>query len=319
MIDIFCQACPASSKTHTTRRNRQAILTEDQTQLVISDTPGLIKDEEVKRFGLERELVTHPERSLAKADIILVAQDVSNRYVREAIDKRVLKLLCRYWQKPAFLVLTKVDILPKNRNVYDLIRKLTCNHLDGHDASLSVIKETHLKPRLSVDAYLKSKEAKGLKGPEKKKGQPESVKDFLESIRLRTSEEWTEEALKNRLHRVIGWPGFKEVFTVSSTDNTGIEELRTCLLSEAKDLSSVKDDRKYFSPLLKTTADPRSVVLSTVKAKAFEILRNEIPYELNPELSAWTVSEGSLKVGISISSKRPRCTGILLAKKVNLT
>jgi hypothetical protein len=43
-----------------------------------------------------------------------VVQDVSNRYVREAVDKNVLRLLCLYHARiPSVLVLNKIDLIPR--------------------------------------------------------------------------------------------------------------------------------------------------------------------------------------------------------------
>ena len=74
-------ACPTSSKTHTTRRRSRALLTRDGVQVVLSDTPGVVTPEEVKRFKLSAELATSPELSCRdpETDLILVVQDVSTR------------------------------------------------------------------------------------------------------------------------------------------------------------------------------------------------------------------------------------------------
>ena len=57
--------------------------------------------------------------------------DVSNRYVREAISKRVLDLLIRNPTIPSILVLNKMDTVPHSQKMYELIRKLTCGQLEG--------------------------------------------------------------------------------------------------------------------------------------------------------------------------------------------
>ncbi len=49
-----------------------------------------------------------PEGGCQEADLLLIVQDVSNRYVREAIDKKVLRLLCLFNHVPAVLVLNKM-------------------------------------------------------------------------------------------------------------------------------------------------------------------------------------------------------------------
>ena len=121
----------------------------------LKDTPGIItKDEQIK-FSLEESLLTHPLNSCQETDLILIVHDVSNRYVREAISKRVLHLLCRNPDTPAILVLNKLDTIPKSKRVYDLIRKLTCGRLKGIEQGARLIKGP--KKRLSVDAYFKKR------------------------------------------------------------------------------------------------------------------------------------------------------------------
>ena len=67
-------ACPHSKKAHTTRFSSRAVLTQGDTQLVFSDTPGVVKPKEVKKFHLESTLVSHPVESAKSADLILVLQ-----------------------------------------------------------------------------------------------------------------------------------------------------------------------------------------------------------------------------------------------------
>ena len=74
------------------------------------------------RFKLEESLLSGPTKACRKADAIFVVHDVSNRFTREALDKRVLRLLCLFGNVPSVLVLNKMDTIPKSRRVYDLIR-----------------------------------------------------------------------------------------------------------------------------------------------------------------------------------------------------
>ncbi len=87
-----------------------------------------------------------------------VFQDVSNRYTRESVDKGILKLLCLFPRTPSLLVLNKMDAIPHSRRVFDLIRKLTCNHLDGQQAAVRFVEETHLRERITAEAYLRAKD-----------------------------------------------------------------------------------------------------------------------------------------------------------------
>ena len=104
--------CPYSSKTHTTRHSLQAIYSNEElaTQITFVDTPGLVTANEAIKYKLEDSLVGDPERSCTEADLLLVVQDVSNRFVREALDKRVLRMLVKFHQIPSILVLNKLGI-----------------------------------------------------------------------------------------------------------------------------------------------------------------------------------------------------------------
>ena len=77
------------------------------------------------------EIVQGARDSCLDTDLICVIHDVSNRFVREAISKRVLDLLIRNPTIPSILVLNKMDTVPHSQKMYELIRKLTCGQLEG--------------------------------------------------------------------------------------------------------------------------------------------------------------------------------------------
>jgi 50S ribosomal subunit-associated GTPase HflX len=53
-----------------------------------------------------------------QADLLVVVHDVSNRYIREAVDKKILRLLCLYQARvPSVLVLNKIDTIPRYRTL----------------------------------------------------------------------------------------------------------------------------------------------------------------------------------------------------------
>ena len=63
-------------------------------------------------------MLKSPEQGCRRADLLLVVQDVSNRFTREAIDKEVLQLLCKYRHVPAVLVLNKMGTKLANANSF---------------------------------------------------------------------------------------------------------------------------------------------------------------------------------------------------------
>jgi len=61
------------------------------------------------RYNLERTFANDSVNSIEEADIIGVIHDVSNRYTRNHLDPKVLRLLHLYPNKDSFLVLNKVS------------------------------------------------------------------------------------------------------------------------------------------------------------------------------------------------------------------
>lgn len=311
---VGSNVCAYSQKSHTTRTTARAILTQQNTQIVFADTPGVVKLEDAQKFHLEDSLVSQPAHAAVESDLLLVIQDVSSRFVREAIDKRILKLLCYHSAAtgtPAILVLNKIDLLSKERPLYKLIRKLTCGHLEGvAQAQPGKNQLEHVK--VSADTYLKRK---------LKEEQKVVIKDEVDDadvIRIRSYSDFLG-VLKNNLltdslvtqltNGLVGWPGFKEVFAVSALEGLGVEDLRKYLCQLA--YKAPWD----FHPDLKTDVDPRQLVLRVVKSKLLEILPSDVPYAIEPVISSWLVKDGVLRLNVQINSNKPRTTRMLLYHK----
>jgi len=112
---VGSHVCPTASKVQTTIKNSLAVLTEEDTQIIFQDTPGIVTRDEIKKFNLSDEIVQGARDSCLDTDLICVIHDVSNRYVREAISKRVLDLLIRNPTIPSILVLNKMDTIPHSQ------------------------------------------------------------------------------------------------------------------------------------------------------------------------------------------------------------
>lgn len=69
---IGANACPHSKKAHTTRKLSNALLTEDNIQIVFSDTPGVVKPGDVQKFRLEETLIRDPIEATTAADLVIV-------------------------------------------------------------------------------------------------------------------------------------------------------------------------------------------------------------------------------------------------------
>lgn len=283
--------CPESGKPNTTRRNTRAILSTGDTQVIFVDTPGVVEDDAAVKFKMDTELLLDPEMSCRKADLLVVLQDVSNRFVRETLNKKVLRLLCLYYRDvPSILVLNKMDTIPKSRRVFDLIRKLTCNRLEGEQGQIKISKHDNKR---SVESYLKRKsrieeeEATHVK---------EDVSDILE---IAGKEGLSEQKTSSLTSGLLGWPGFSDVFTVSALNGDGMDDLKEYLVGVAKPGSW------EFPENVKFDDDPRNIVINIIKSKFLDHLPQAIPYQLNPEIQMWEIDENwsSLKIFATVDAK----------------
>lgn len=295
------EVCPYSCKHNTTRKKSRAIYTVDDTQIVFLDTPGLVSLEDMKRFKLEESLYNDPETSCNEADLLLVIQDASNRYVREAIDKKVLRLLCKYHYKvPSILVLNKMDVMPKKRTVWNLIRKLTCNRLD--DGKSGQIKSSNIKAKDNVEAYMKKIKQKG-NHEDWDEGTGKSDDKGMQKMLHECSEGPVTDSRAEELTKgLLGWPGFRDVFCIAAKKGDGVNDLKNYILKKAK-----PGGHRYDSELV-NDQDPRELVVNIIKSKLLDNLNREVPFKLKPVIEYWQYDADlkTLNICVSIATKNSR-------------
>ena len=295
--------CPESLKPNTTRRNAKAILTSGDTQIVFLDTPGVVADDAASKFKMERSLLLDPEMSCSEADLLLVLHDVSNRYIREALNKKVLRLLCLHYRNvPSILVLNKMDTIPKSRRVFDLIRKLTCNRLDGEEGQVKI--SNHDSKR-SVETYLKRKERA------EEEQAPTIQNDVSDVLEIAGREGLSEEKTAGVIAGLLGWPGFRDVFTVSALKGDGVDDLKEYLLGVAEPGPWNYPDNIKFDD------DPRNIVINIIKSKFLDHLPGNIPYQLQPEIQMWEVDEdwNSLRILATVEAKNKNNFKVLVGPR----
>ena len=295
--------CPESMKANTTRSNARAIISEGDTQIVFVDTPGVTDLETATKFKLEKSLIRGPEESCMEADLLLVLHDVSNRFVREAINKKVLRLLFLYYSNvPSILVLNKMDTIPRSRRMYDLIRKLTCNRLDGVQGEVSITKDTESKR--STEAYLKKKSKKC-------EDQDDDSSDRLNQImETSKSSHVSENDVSELTSDLIGWPGFRDVFTISALKGDGVNDLRNYL-----NASAIPGFWPYPKEM-RFDSDPRDIVINIIKSKFLEHLPNAVPYGLQPVISMWEMDANwdRLNILVTVDAKNKNIYSVLIKK-----
>lgn len=123
----------------------------------------------------------------------------------------MLRLLCLYSRVPAVLILNKLDTIPRyyikkkfllviktsclssrfrSRRIFDLIRKLTCNRVEGEEESRIKI-STH-DSKMSIHNYIKRKERAASNQDFSEETTPLEVSDIDEIYQIAKKEKLTE-------------------------------------------------------------------------------------------------------------------------------
>ncbi|MGH9714830.1 MAG: GTPase Era [Candidatus Acidiferrales bacterium] len=97
-----------SSKPQTTRNRIQGILNRDDAQVVLVDTPGIHKPDNV----LSRQMMDELQHALEGIDVLALIADASVDF--GAGDRFAIQWVQRF-HGPVFLLLNKVDRVPKTR------------------------------------------------------------------------------------------------------------------------------------------------------------------------------------------------------------
>lgn len=131
-----------SDKAQTTRNMIQGIYNDDDTQIVFVDTPGIHKP----KHKLGQRLNEEAYYSIDDVDIILFLVDVTAPFGKG--DNFVLEKI-KEANKPTFLVLNKVDKIPK-----DKLLELIMNYKDLYDFK-EIVPISALKDK-NVDELIKT-------------------------------------------------------------------------------------------------------------------------------------------------------------------
>ncbi len=108
-----------SPKPQTTRSNLRAIITEESYQIILLDTPGIHKPQN----KLGEYMMQSVSGALNDVDLILYLYDASEKEIGPG-DSRILEQLRSIGGTPMFLVLNKIDLIPKE-NLLHLISQLS--------------------------------------------------------------------------------------------------------------------------------------------------------------------------------------------------
>lgn len=295
-----------SSKVHTTRSRVNVVLTNNETQIVFLDTPGMTTPKKRKQHHLERSLLTDPHSSFSLADIVAVVVDVSKPWFRQALDKEVLKALLLHKQKRSILILNKIDELKSRETLLTTTRVLTQGKVGGKGADSTVVRKNFAEPTVS---NIVKKLLENEKCSEKIIEDNVAVEDELDDKQGFHNYYVELKKLNRVVENRVGYDGFEEVFMVSAKDGEGVFELREYFLNQAR-----PGDWDYHSDVL-TDLDPHLVAQQCVWEKLMEHLPHEVPYNIDIEIVMWKVDEyGVLRIAMELYCYHTNHMKLLLGK-----
>ncbi|OQV16211.1 GTPase Era, mitochondrial [Hypsibius exemplaris] len=302
------RVCSTSSKVHTTRRNSLAIMTEENVQIVLVDTPGVIAKENGNKHHLERSLITDPEASVPSVDVLAVLVDASMRYSENGLDPLILSLLYKNPYKDAILLLNKVDLIKKKGKLLELSRTLTNNSIGFQSFPRHEPVETHLSKAQKNQLFSQRYYARN--DPNYKPPLTPEEKFWADIEKFNALENSSER--KVFLEKKRGWSKFKEVFMISALDGDGISELKSYFLR-----SAYSANWKY-NPELVSNQSPKEIVLLAVREKLLEHLRMKLPYQIELFLKEWQIDEkGVLRLCVRVKCPRPGAMKIVMGEGAN--
>jgi GTP-binding protein Era len=87
-------------KAQTTRHRIIGIINDEQTQIIFSDTPGIIKP----KYGLQKSMMSAVNESFLDADVLLVVTDINEQHDEAEVIEKVKK-----YNGPVALLINKID------------------------------------------------------------------------------------------------------------------------------------------------------------------------------------------------------------------
>ncbi|XP_074888826.1 GTPase Era, mitochondrial isoform X2 [Buteo buteo] len=284
---------PVSKKVHTTRCKARGVVTYEDTQLIILDTPGLTSPFKAKRHKLDEAMLTDPWDSMKHADLVLVMVDVSDHWTRNSLSKEVLKCLSQFPQIPSVLVLNKVDLLKNKFILLELVTELTEGIVNGKKLEVgSAFKHnssSSAKSSLQITraSPLENRDPESHCLQETDQAREGSSLDNTSDMRASESSLVTEEAEGPKcsgprdLKNTKGWPCFQEIFMLAARHGEEVDTLKRYLLMQAK-----PGPWEFHSGVL-TSQSPQEICDNIIREKILEYLPLEVPYGVVQVTEMW--------------------------------
>ena len=330
--------CSVSSKVHTTQTSTRASLTVGDTQLVLEDTPGLVTEAERRRHRLDPTITAEPLAALRRADLVCVLHDVSDRRNKAGLNPKVQRLLFAEPQRPAVLVLTKVDTLTRKRHLLELTNQLTEGVVDG--VPIQAEEKRSAPRRLDPGRLLgRTPPAAAAESPPPPAGAGAGTAtdgeeqfraagvEFAEGFLARAvpppppdidhrrlvlagdADQLSDSDLDALSRRWRSWPLFRRVFMTAALEGAGVSALSEFLVSAARPAGW------RFSGELVTDRRPRQLAEDAVRAALLEHLPAEVPYNISCQVTQWDQGAADvLAVEMRLQCSRLQHSRVVLRK-----
>lgn len=95
-----------TSKAQTTRHRIMGIISDDDFQIVYSDTPGIIKP----KYKLQESMMDFVKESLSDADVVLFVTDIFEKYDETDVTNMLKKI-----DTPIILLINKIDLADQQK------------------------------------------------------------------------------------------------------------------------------------------------------------------------------------------------------------
>lgn len=307
---------PVSSKVHTTRKNTVAVMTEERTQIVFVDTPGVVTSLSRLKHNLDTEMVSAPSTSLQVADMIGIIVDTSNHWTCKELGANILQLLHLNSDIPSILILNKVDRIKEKKTLLEMVRVLTEDHTGGVKTHVytkknkknmrkSLFTKHNLKVPITEPSVPQARTIPVMSCADAVQELPKESDNRMVETKSDQIETWQDyhtrmQALRQSLKGKKGWCKFEKVFMISALTGDGVSQLRDYLLSQA-----VPGNWEFHSSLV-TDQDPLVLARDLLWEKLLEILPEEVPYKIQIKTQMWEVTDDQLLIILNVLCKKKK-------------
>ncbi|EGD75739.1 hypothetical protein PTSG_07853 [Salpingoeca rosetta] len=282
---VGAKVAAVSPRAHTTRREVHCIWTHDNTQVVLSDTPGLVSHQLARKLRTPRSLLIDPRNAIFDSDIVAAVVDDTTvlderRWHALRSPQRFLNTIGTSLDraltgKRAFLVINKVDCVPQQQQL---------------DAFVAFVQQ-HARARSHTANHGADSDCHGSRGAGVSIDQKGAI----------CSADAEEDG-----SGVV----FERIFPVSALDPATLGDLKEYLQAQA-----LPKPWQYDSGQVTSHSFPE-LLLEIVREQMFLRYKQEIPYVLQHNLDSYEVDEdGVLRIYWTISTEQRSQKPIVIGKK----